>query len=393
MLLPHELKKDDFTKSFKGYTTTEVDDYIDFLIEKYTEVHRENDELERKLKSAVARIDELLKKENQLKDTLLNVRQAGDQIIDEANERADLIVRSAMDRCNAVLAEFGSRVRKSQETLSAITAEIEAFKTSLYVRYNDHIEQIEHLTDFSEYRKPISHYSSRIVDGIKLDLEESLLKEFEEARRREKKKAAMAKEAAAEAAMAEEIEAPAEDDFETEIADDAVYADEEFESAETESYGDEPVTDDDDTIIYPEDTTPADEITVGEDDAYSAGSITADTALTDIPEIIDYDDDDDSYGGTPDGEFIPDDGDSVYDEPIAEEVIAADMITDTISDAMSAEDAVISEERAFNESARASLFAKKPAEKPREDPLSLTDEFELVYSNNEIDDETESEIE
>ena|GEM_PF-3248861 len=362
MLLPHELKKGDFSKSFKGYTTTEVDDYIDFLIEKYTEVHRENDELERKLKAAVARIDDLLKREEQLKDTLLSARNAGDKIIDEANERADLIVRSAMDRCNSVLAEFGTRVKKSQETISDITEEIEAFKTSLYVKYNGHIEQIEQLTDFSEYTKPLSHYNSRIVDGIKLDLEESLFKEFEAARRLDKKKAAALAKEAAEAKT--EISTPA-----------AVLTPASMTIPVAEEIADTM------EISIPA----ADEETIETaQDEYVTDAVTADTAITDIPAIIDETGDYDSCGGTPDGDFIPDESDAIYiDQP--EEAAA------TVSE----EEVIISEEdeRAFAESAKASLFAKKSVEKspekPREDPLSLTDEFELVYSNNGIVDGSE----
>ena len=38
MLAPHELKNPEFTKSLRGYSTVEVDEHIDFMIEKYTEL-------------------------------------------------------------------------------------------------------------------------------------------------------------------------------------------------------------------------------------------------------------------------------------------------------------------------------------------------------------------
>ena len=59
MLAPHELKNKTFGKAVRGYNPNEVDDYIDFLIEKYTELYRENDELERKLKIVVTNLDEI----------------------------------------------------------------------------------------------------------------------------------------------------------------------------------------------------------------------------------------------------------------------------------------------------------------------------------------------
>ena len=46
MIAPHELKNKEFSKSLRGYSTVEVDEHIAFLLEKYTELYRLNDELE-----------------------------------------------------------------------------------------------------------------------------------------------------------------------------------------------------------------------------------------------------------------------------------------------------------------------------------------------------------
>ena len=59
MLAPHELKNKQFSKSLKGYNPQEVDAYIEFLLEKYTEAYRENNELERKLRIVVTNLDEI----------------------------------------------------------------------------------------------------------------------------------------------------------------------------------------------------------------------------------------------------------------------------------------------------------------------------------------------
>ena len=59
MLPPYELKNKEFSKAMRGYNTTEVDEHFAFIIEKYTELYRENDELERKLKTAYAKLDEI----------------------------------------------------------------------------------------------------------------------------------------------------------------------------------------------------------------------------------------------------------------------------------------------------------------------------------------------
>ena len=89
MLAPHELKNKTFGKAVRGYNPNEVDDYIDFLIEKYTELYRENDELERKLKIVVTNLDEIRDEEESIRATLVKAQQLGEKIVREANEKAD----------------------------------------------------------------------------------------------------------------------------------------------------------------------------------------------------------------------------------------------------------------------------------------------------------------
>jgi len=46
MIAPHELKNKTFTRAVRGYQQAEVDEYFDFLIEKYTEAYKANFEWE-----------------------------------------------------------------------------------------------------------------------------------------------------------------------------------------------------------------------------------------------------------------------------------------------------------------------------------------------------------
>ena len=84
MLAPHELKNAEFSKSLRGYSTAEVDEHIEFLIEKYTELYRLNDELEKKLRITEAQLDALKAEEESIKSTLVNAQKASTQIINEA---------------------------------------------------------------------------------------------------------------------------------------------------------------------------------------------------------------------------------------------------------------------------------------------------------------------
>jgi len=104
MLPPHELKGKDFTRVVRGYNPVEVDEHIKFIIEKYTELYRENDELERKLKTANARLEQFKSDEESIRSALINAQRASAKITTEANERAEIIIRSAKTSCDRIIA-------------------------------------------------------------------------------------------------------------------------------------------------------------------------------------------------------------------------------------------------------------------------------------------------
>ena len=172
MLPPHELKNKSFQKAMRGYNPVEVDEYIEFLIEKYTELYRENDELERKLKSTVARLDELKSEEDEIRSTLIEAKRAANKIKADAEERAEAIVRSAKSSCNTILADFNTKIELGRDTIADLQRDAFALKQELFERYSEHIIMIEKLTegmDESLIPEP-SELRRQAVGAIKNDI-------------------------------------------------------------------------------------------------------------------------------------------------------------------------------------------------------------------------------
>ena len=174
MLAPHELKNPEFTKSLRGYSTVEVDEHIDFMIEKYTELYRENDELEKKLRLTEAQLDAMKGEEESIRSALVNAQKASTRIINEANERADVIMRSAKNSCDRLIAELKANVKKENERLREAQREVAGFKAALFEGYQSHIELIEKIapevkiTEGSE--KQAEELSAIVIDRIKQNL-------------------------------------------------------------------------------------------------------------------------------------------------------------------------------------------------------------------------------
>ncbi len=169
MLPPHELKNKSFTKTMRGYNPIEVEEYVDFLIEKYTELYRENDELERKLKVAVTRLDEIKSDEDSIRSALVDAKRAANKIKADAEERAEAIVRAAKASCNTILADFNEKIVLGRDTITELRLDALRLKQELFERYSEHIRYIEALTaGLDETPIPdVSELNRQALDSLK----------------------------------------------------------------------------------------------------------------------------------------------------------------------------------------------------------------------------------
>ena len=176
MLAPHELKNKPFSKSIKGYNPAEVDEYIEFLIGKYTEVYRENNELERKLHVVVTNLDEIKDEEESIRSTLISAQKMADRIVKDASDRADVITGAIKERCDAVIAEFKEQLKAEKEEMWELRARIVDFKKQLFDMYRGHIESIKSVSvnEIDEIVLPEEDaVVARIFTDVKQGIEES----------------------------------------------------------------------------------------------------------------------------------------------------------------------------------------------------------------------------
>lgn len=175
MLPPYELKNKDFSKVMRGYNPAEVDEHIAFIIDKYTELYRENDELERKLKTAYAKLDEIKNEEESIRNAMVNAQRASNKIMTEANDRADIIINTARKSCDRILADFRKKIQEERAILGALNTAIIEFKDKLFKTYNSHIAFVEgiELLDEEEiikYALSDENYTSAVIQNIKQDI-------------------------------------------------------------------------------------------------------------------------------------------------------------------------------------------------------------------------------
>ena len=240
----------------RGYSSAEVDEYINFLMEQYTDLYRENNDLECKLRNTAAKLDALKKDEESIRSALVNAQRASSTIIAEANERSEAVMRMTKKTCKRILSDFRSSVAKEREELVRLRNAAEAFKAQLFDAYNTHIDLIEKINtspeDFMKLEDSADDYVQEALRDIKSEVIDTLDKVGDDVPEQEEpaKEADAPEEAVSApvpevtaapetpAAPAEKVSAPVEIDDETPI------------SEEEALLGEEPIVEEDDSAAY-----------------------------------------------------------------------------------------------------------------------------------------------
>ena len=170
-------KKKNFKRVPLGYNPAEVDEYIAYMAQRYYALQKQNSDLENRLGAALSRLDGIKSEEETVRNALINAQRASTKIIADANERADKIILSIKNTCNAILLRFKEKIAIQKNALADITESVEMLKNDLFEKYKEHIEMIEKLTPSYEYEEKLTdnEYAERVVRAVK----DEIMKEYD----------------------------------------------------------------------------------------------------------------------------------------------------------------------------------------------------------------------
>lgn len=134
MLTPQDLQEIGFQSAkFGGYVKSEVDEFLEPLLEDYVTLYKENAVLKSKMRLLVERLENYRANEANMKAALEQAQKTSDEMIEEARRRSEEIVSQAnqdaatktKDVDSAVSAET-DRLQKAKEATAEFVAAVEA---------------------------------------------------------------------------------------------------------------------------------------------------------------------------------------------------------------------------------------------------------------------------
>ena len=129
-ITPLDIKKQEFGKKFKGYSTEEVDSYLQTLADEFEEALKKNLELEEKISSLEGRLSSYTKLENVLQNTLVNSQQSAEELKSSAEQKARIITDQARLTADRMLSDARLELVNVRREIEDLRHQRDAFVVS-----------------------------------------------------------------------------------------------------------------------------------------------------------------------------------------------------------------------------------------------------------------------
>lgn len=158
MLTPKEIAEKTFDKTFGfGYRMDDVNAFLEQSASSMSELLEINADLEKKLEVLADKLTEYREDEESLRTAILGSQKLGDSVIRESKTKAEIILRDATIKAEAMANHAKRQIEREQENLIRTQKEVASFKNRLLDMYKQHLELISALPgQVEEKREEVS---------------------------------------------------------------------------------------------------------------------------------------------------------------------------------------------------------------------------------------------
>jgi len=94
-ITPMDIEQQEFSRSFRGYSEEEVDDFLDKIVKDYEELINENVRLNEEIEKMQEKLKEFSQIEETLRNSLLNAQKSAEEMKGRVENEAKVIIEKA----------------------------------------------------------------------------------------------------------------------------------------------------------------------------------------------------------------------------------------------------------------------------------------------------------
>lgn len=132
MITPLDIENKRFSKkTLNGYDPEEVDEFLDDLTKDYTNIYRKVTENEREVDELKSKLENYVKIESTLQNTLLMAQSAADEVKNAAQKQAEQIIRDAESSARQATNNIDMQISEKKKELEDITKQFDVYKAKM----------------------------------------------------------------------------------------------------------------------------------------------------------------------------------------------------------------------------------------------------------------------
>ncbi len=131
MLTPVDIENKEFTKTFRGYDVTEVEEFMRSLVADYERLYRSNADLKEKNATLNDTIGTYRGMEETMQNAILAAQRTAEDIKKTAYERAEVIVKDAERRAAEAIGKANAAIAQLEKTYLFMQGEMNGFKAKM----------------------------------------------------------------------------------------------------------------------------------------------------------------------------------------------------------------------------------------------------------------------
>lgn len=143
MLTPIDIQNKTFEVKFRGYSSQEVDDFMDLIMKDYETLYQENISLKDRVTVLSNAVEQYKKMEETLQNSIILAQKTGEDIKKTANEKANNIVHEAEMKADSLVREANANLSGLKNELNSITTEISNYKSRIKGICNGLLEMLD----------------------------------------------------------------------------------------------------------------------------------------------------------------------------------------------------------------------------------------------------------
>jgi cell division initiation protein len=138
-----DLKKQEFSKSLRGYDKNEVRMFLESVADEIERLSLENGELREEGGTLRARIDDFREREKSLQETLVTAQQMSEEYKEKSRRESELMIKEARLKAERLLEQAQDQLARIESEIGQVKLERDAFENRLRSAIEEHLALLD----------------------------------------------------------------------------------------------------------------------------------------------------------------------------------------------------------------------------------------------------------